>query len=64
MVDYVVGVLLHNNLELLRRIIRIIPNESEYLEKKIEALDIFLKGRFENYLGTYAVVKPIFTFDK
>ena len=65
-IDYVAGLLLHDNFDLITKIIRSKEKESEaqQLEKLVNTLDAYLKGRFENHLGTSCFAKPSFAFDR
>jgi hypothetical protein len=53
-VDYVSGILLYDNLDMLRKIAttRNIPDE---LEKVIMALEVFLKGSYDGHINSYNV---------
>ena len=65
-IDYVAGLLSHDNFELIMKIVRSKEEEAgmQNLEKIVNTLDAFLKGRHENYLGTCCFTKPNFAFNR
>ena len=65
-IDYVSSLLLHDNFELIMKIVRSKEEEAgmQNLEKIVNTLDAFLKGRHENHIGTCCFTKPNFSFDR
>ena len=62
-VDYVSGILLYDNLELIGRIIDT-QEDNEALFIILNSLDAFIKSKYDRHIGSCSVSSPNFAFDK